>query len=379
VDAQCYPRIDNAPNWKGVVPRLSVVYDVQGDGRTAIKFGANRYHQPVGISIVNRLNPVSAASDTRTWADQSKCAAQNNIGCDINGDLIPQPNELGPSNGYGGGVSSRYASDLKWPVADEYSIEVQRQLPQNLVATVGFTHRTTTRNIVQKNVAVPTDTYVPLTVLEVNSQQTVTVYNQSSALRNRVDNLFYNDPAGDTRYNGWDLTLNKRMQNHWSILGGASFGRTHGDPVGGDLNNPNNAQFRDGIIGNDVPWSYRLSGVVEPFWGISFSGTYQYNKGAPDTTTVLVNSQSATLTQSSQTVWTEPRGTRRLPNVAQLDMSIRKNFRYGGRTFTPRIDFYNLTNESAITAWLTQLGSTYHRASTIQHGRVFKLGGNIDF
>jgi hypothetical protein len=30
-------------------------------------------------------------------------------------------------------------------------------------------------------------------------------------------------------------------------------------------------------------------------------------------------------------------------------------------------------------AWITTLGSTYHRASTIQHGRVFKLGANIDF
>jgi outer membrane receptor protein involved in Fe transport len=356
-----------------------VVYDLRGDGKTAVKFGANRYHQPVGISIVNRLNPVSAASDTRTWLDQSRCASVNNIGCDLNGDLIPQPNELGASNGYGGGVTSRYDSDLEWPIADEYSLELQRQLPQNLVLAAAFTHRETKRNIVQKNAAVPIETYAPVTVTEQASGQTVTVYNQAAALKGKVDNLFFNSTAGDTKYNGWDITLNKRMQNHWSVLGGVSLGKTKGDTIGGDLNNPNGNEFRYGIVGNDVPWSYRMSGVYETFYGVSVSGTYQYNKGAPDLTTIQVTSATVALTQTTQNVYPEARGTHRLPNVAQLDMSIRKNFRFAGKTFTPRIDFYNLTNESAVTAWITQLGSTYHRASTIQHGRVFKLGVNADF
>jgi uncharacterized protein YaiE (UPF0345 family) len=303
----------------------------------------------------------------------------NNIGCDINGDSIPQPNELGVSNGYGGGVTSRYAPGLKWPIADEYSAEIQRQLPQNLVFTLGFTHRVTKRNIVTQNAAVPKDTYIPLTVTEATSGQQVTVFNQSPALKGKVDNVFYNDPAGDTKYNGWDLTVNKRMQNHWSVLGGASFGKTTGDVLGGDLNNPNSSQYRFGNVGNDVPWSYRMSGVYETFYGVSVSGTYQYSKGQPEQTSVLVNSQTVALTQTTQTVVTQPRGTVRMPNVAQLDMSIRKNIRARGKTFTPRIDFYNLTNESAITSWITQLGPTYHRASTIQHGRVMKLGFNLDF
>jgi outer membrane receptor protein involved in Fe transport len=200
-----------------------------------------------------------------------------------------------------------------------------------------------------------------------------------SNLRYTIPGNFFNSAAGDTKYNGWDVTVNKRMRNHWSLLGGVSLGRTKGDTIGGDLNNPNGNQFRYGIIGNDVPWSYRMSGVYETFYGVSVSGACQYNKGAPDLTTVLVNSNTVALTQSTQNVYVEPRATHRLPNVAQLDMSIRKNFRFGGRTFTPRIDFYNLTNESAVTAWITQLGSTYHRASTIQHGRVFKLGVNADF
>jgi len=45
----------------------------------------------------------------------------------------------------------------------------------------------------------------------------------------------------------------------------------------------------------------------------------------------------------------------------------------------PRLDMYNLTNNATILSWLTQLGSTYHRASTIQHGRLLKVGIQWEF
>jgi outer membrane receptor protein involved in Fe transport len=42
VAAQCFPEIKGAPDFKAVVPRASAVYDVFGDGRTAVKFAAIR-------------------------------------------------------------------------------------------------------------------------------------------------------------------------------------------------------------------------------------------------------------------------------------------------------------------------------------------------
>ena len=152
--------------------------------------------------------------------------------------------------------------------------------------------------------------------------------------------------------------------------------------LGGDLNNPNGLEYRRGLLGNDVPWSYRVSGIYDlPYQIASLSGTMQYYKGVPESTTVLVGSNAVPggLTQGSQTILVQPRGTVRLPNVFSLDFSLRRVFRTGSSSFEPRIDFYNLTNEATITNWLTQLGSTYHRASTIQAGRMIKLGFNYEF
>src|SRR6185295_16102680 len=208
VPETCWDEIKGNPDFKNIVPRASAIYDIKGDGRTAIKFAASRYDQPINISINGRLNPVGTTNDSRVW---TACTAGKTSACDLNGDLIPQLNELGPSNGFAFGTTNRYSADLKWPVSNEYSVEVQRQIPWNVVISAGWTRRETRRNIGLRNVAVPQDTYIALPVTEVNSGKQVTVYNQAPALRGRLDNLYENTPVADTTYNGADITINKRM------------------------------------------------------------------------------------------------------------------------------------------------------------------------
>ena len=382
VEGQCFPEITGAPDFKGIVPRVSAVYDVFGDGKTAVKVSASRYDQPITLSNVQRVNPLGTVNDTRAW---TLCAAGQTSGCDLNGDLIPQLNELGVSTGFAFGTNNRYAANLKWPASNEYNIEVQRQIPGNVVVSVGYTRRETRRNIGVKNVAVPLESYIPLQVTEANSGRQVTVYNQSPALRGKTDYLWNNYSDFDTNFNGTDITVTKRLSNRWSMNGGASFGKTVGDIYATstnnaqvDLNNPNNA-FRPGVIGNDVPWSYRMSGVYELPYHVSLSGTAQYYQGFPDTTTVSVGNNTVALTQGTQTLTVEPRGATRLPPVKSLDVSVRKNWKIAGKSFEPRIDFYNLTNDAAVLGRITQLGPTYLRISNIQRGRLIKLGVNVEF
>jgi hypothetical protein len=263
LDKQCFAAMKNIPNWKVVNPRFSTIYDIGGDGKTALKFAANRYIIPVGSAVLDRINPVQVASDTRAW---TACAPGQTSACDLNGDGLPQINELGPSSGYAFGQLQRYAPGYKWPWAVEFSAEIQRQLPGNMVATVGYTRRLKKGNFAPRNILVPASAYTPITVTEVNSGKTVTVYNQDPALRGKQDIVWSNDPAFDTTYNGADIQLDKRMSNHWMMTGGVSVGKNTGDVYAAqssplpDLNNPNFV-FRQGRVGNDLPFSLRLSGV----------------------------------------------------------------------------------------------------------------------
>ncbi|MSO57312.1 MAG: TonB-dependent receptor [Acidobacteria bacterium] len=379
IAAQCFDAINGAPDWKAVNPRFAAVYDLVGDGMTALKFVANRYVVPVGVQVVGRINPVRSTNDTRQWLPQSRCAEAATLGCDRNGDLTPQLSELGPSSGYNLGTTARYADGYDWPNANEYAVEVQRQLPGNVVFTVGYVRREKRNQLGSRNLAVPTSSYIPLTVVERNSGQTVTVYNQNQALRGRLDTVWDNDVEMDSTYNGGDITLNKRLSNRWMMTGGISVGKNVGYVGIADLNNPNSRDFSRGIEGNDVPFSFRMSGLYELPYGVSVSGSFQNQSGFPELTTVSVSSNTVALTQTTQVITVSPRGATRYPDLNQFDVSIRKAIRFGTKVFQPRLDLYNLTNAANIRTWITQLGPTYHRPSAIQRGLLIKAGMHVDF
>ena len=62
-----------------------------------------------------------------------------------------------------------------------------------------------------------------------------------------------------------------------------------------------------------------------------------------------------------------------------LDLSVRKRLKAAGKTIEPRLDLYNVTNEASILGRITQLGPTYGRVSSIQRGRLIKLGMSVEF
>jgi hypothetical protein len=169
------------------------------------------------------------------------------------------------------------------------------------------------------------------------------------------------------------------MSNGWSLMGGANFGRATGTVITGDLNNPNSPDFRRGAFGNDVPWAYRLSGVFDLPYELSSSFTTSYYAGFPELTTVVVNSRTVALTQGTQSVIVNERGSVRFPNVFQLDASLRRVFRLSNMRVEPRIDFYNLTNEASVQRRVTVLGSAYQRPSDVQRGRLIKFGFGVEF
>ena len=379
VEARCFDKMSGIPDWKVVNPRFSAVYDIAGDGRTALKFAANRYIIPVGSSVLDRVNPIFLASDTRRWVAQSACATVNNIGCDRNGDRLPQIDELGPSSGFNFGNFNQYEPGYTWPWAREFSAEIQRQLPLNMVVSAGYTRREKRGNLGSRNMAVPTESYIPMTVKEVNSNETVTVYNQAPALRGKQDFVWDNAPELDSTYNGTDITLDKRMSNRWMMTGGISIGETIGWVGNTDLNNPNSKEFSRGIVGNDTPFSFRLSGLYELPLAIQMSGTLQHQKGFPELTQVSVGNNTVALTQGTTNIIIEPRGTKRLPALNQLDMSFRKVFRSTGRIYQPRVDLYNLMNSATVISRVTTLGSSYGAVSNIQRGRLVKVGMHVDW
>ena len=366
IAGRCFDAPKGVPHWRNWAPRLAAIYDVFGDGKTAVKVSANRYLIPLGITVVQRVDPISLQSDTRAWTDR-------------NGDLIPQISELGPSTGFNLGTTNRYAEGLRQPIVNELSSELQQQLPGQVVVSLGYYYRGHRNMIGSANMAVPRSGYTPLSVTEVVSGRAVTVYNQDPATLGKFDVLWSNQPEQNRNFHGVDLTIRKLMANHWMIMGSASWGSSDIDTAGTvDLNNPN-FQFRRGPESNERPFFMKASAVYEAPFGISIAGNVQHYLGLPETTTVLVTSATVRLTQVSQTLTVDPVGTKRQPDVTLVDLNFMRPFHLGKLRLDPRVDIFNLLNSSGITSYVPQLGPTYGRAIEVIGGRLIKFGVNFDF
>jgi hypothetical protein len=367
IAARCFDKVDGVPDWFDVAPRFGLVYDVFGDGRTAVKFSVNRYYLTNGVAHTSRVNPLRLTSDTRAWTDR-------------NGDEIPQLDELGPSTGFNLGTTNRYSPNVRRPYANEFLIELERQLPYDVVASASFIRRETRREIGSKNMLVSPESYIPLVVTERNSGQTVTVYNLAPSLRGRFDFLFDNFPGLNSAYNGADFTVKKRLSNHWMVLSGLSIGKNVGDIYGtADLNNPNNT-FRRGVIEFDVPVSFKTSAAYQFPYDISLSANVQHFTGFPEEDQVTVGSNTVALTQVTQTIDIAPRGTHRLPSVNVGDFAVKKLLRFSrGITAEPALELFNVTNANTVQGRVTTLGPAYQRATSIMRGRMLRVGVNVKF
>ena len=368
ITGKCFDKV-TPPDFLTLNPRVAFIYDVFGNGRTAVKLTANRYDVGLGNPYVERISPVQLTSDTRTWTD--------------NGDLIPQLNELGPSSGFALGSTNRYDPKLTRPYAIELSGEVEHQLPREIKVSVGYYHRENRKNIGSRNLLIPRESYVPLQVTEATSGKAVTVYNQAPALRGLFDVLWENQDQLNSQFNGVDVNVTKRFSSRWSILGGLSAGRNKGDvftpSATTDINNPN-FQHRRGVLATDVPFQAKAMGTYTLPFKIQLSGSTQFNKGFPERQTVSVGRNTVNLTQTTQVLDIAPRGVTRLPSITMVDLSIRREFNLTeNTTVKPIIDILNVANINTTTARITQLGPTFGRVGGMVRGRLIRLGLNVNF
>jgi hypothetical protein len=354
--------------------RLGAVYDVKGAGTTAIKVSFSRYANQVGINRVQLVHPFQFTSGTRPWTD-------------LNGDRIPQPEELGTFTGFPG-VSSRYADadGPDWPYSDEVTAGLERQLFRDIRAGIMYYHRTNRKLVGFRNVLVPPSAYTPFTVAvpgpPAGPGGTATAYNLDRAFLGLQDNVYDNEDVLDTDYDGIEFTLTRRFSGRWQLLFGLTLGKNEGGVLGGDLNDPNNSEvFPKGIAGNDSKYALRLAGSYILPWNINVSGTLISNQGYPYQSTYnITRTVFPGLSRSSQTVTLTRRGDERLPTVTMVDLRISRAFRLAGsRRIEPQLDLFNLGNASTVVRNVAPVGSRYLAPAEILSPRIVRLGLTITF
>jgi hypothetical protein len=409
VPARSVPTFHPMPSLKDLNPRLSAVYDLFGNARTALKVSASRYASQYGVGQVAPFNPISSGNDTRNWFDcalipgTSTCdPALKNLA--TNGDGIAQDNEIGPSNiaNFGTATTSRADPDLKREFNWDYSVSVQHELAAR-VGVVGAWYYNRFGNLQGvRNVLLSPADYTPFQVLNpLNNQELITVYNLNRNKQGQVDNLVRTSDINRRTYHGFEGSVQARLPNGGTVTGGWFAERTVS--VTCDTNDPNQLRFCDESgklyqelgrvptlpfrsefkLAATAPLLRGLRGAVSfmSLPGVSYTiGTTSTEPPRYQTVTWVVpaNLFPGGRTQSV-TVPLNPPGSRYLPRFNQLDISLKRTFRVGRVQVEPGLAIYNLPNSSVVLQELLTFGPALGQPLNTLQGRFLKLEAMVKF
>ena len=398
------------PKWYSFSPRTGAVYDLRGDGKTAVKFGFNRYESAATTTLASLYDPAAGAgiSTTLPWTDlNGNDAAEGAPGCVY---LTPgcEINFANRPANFGTVSLASPDPNLTRPYVYQYNTGVTHELVRGMSVSFDWFH-TVSKNFMERNNinrpgtyaggTVTNASYRPFTIFSPLDGTPLTIYDIANAgvgtlAATQVDS---NDPSLAQKYDSFEFGVNARLPHGARLSGGFGTDRTIATTCSAAANNPN---FLISIGGTNycdqslsgIPWrtGVKAVGTVPlPWWGLIVSGSYQGlpgyilgttqaltsgGAGAPNFTTISGVAAALTVTGatryaqcpgnsaaagcvvgalmapgmlSSLTVPLTPPGTLLTPRTNQVDLSIAKRITIGRLKIDPKLDVFNALNSDA--------------------------------
>jgi hypothetical protein len=268
-------------------PRFGLVWDPGGDGKTSVRTGLGWFHQPLAMKdyavTMNRQPPF--------WSDVDPVAADRvGLWPDLTPHL-PRLREVAPQS------IQVFTYNPRNPYSIQASLNVQRQLSQNLVVDIGYTGSHGENLVIRKHWDVPERVVV----------DGRTFFPATAPLLNPGFTRFhFYETEGTSWYHAFKATVTKRFSDGlhfqsaytWSkamdITSSAVAGELEGnttvndpwDPVFTDwgLANFHTAHVFTGSVSYRLPWGEDLAGIAGALArGWQVSGIFTAKGGTPFT------------------------------------------------------------------------------------------------
>jgi hypothetical protein len=347
--------------WELISPRISLTYDITGDGKNVVKLSAGRYMSQSGNNIAGNYVPYRYGF--AEWSD-------------ANLDEVPQFNELGelywddlfvqvdPATGMN---RVTYASDYNTPYLDELTLMFEKALTDDLAVSVtGFYKRRhnlsqdidsrgelqyVNKGVMEDGTIETKDNWVQIDDTIVGGT-TVPTYEQ---IETPLGLYYYNLKDAYTQYLGLQFVMTKKLSKNWM----ANFSFTWNDwKRHYDRNeqlNLNNFDFFDGSVvapattGSGLrdiwvnsTWMVKFTGMYQLPYGINVTGFFQAREGNPQPLR-----RRRTLSHGGQYLYQSglKAGDERLPTFWMMNLGLEKTLKISDTvTATLVLDWYNATN-----------------------------------
>jgi len=345
-------------SWNQIAPRIGVVFDLTGDGRTVLKGNYGLYWHNPGAGTAGGANPnQSEKYEQWGWDDFSNRNNRVCPGC-IDGDKRWQPGEQTTltSRQLEGGV--QLDPNIKDPYTHEVSFWLERQVTDTLGARAGFVYKTEDDLI--------STSYQPLRGPETYTVPFTFVDNGLDGRAGTADDRTLNMLAFNTalaaqypattivsnvdqfsRYKTFEASMNKRYGNKWSASVGGAYTWLHDFP-NNMPQNPNAPGVEDRST-----YNFKASGSYDGPLGIRFSPVLRFQSGAnfartltlPSSPTTGSCSVSGSCSLAGTTAYAGPANEFREDNVTVIDVRAEKRFTLAKHAkLQVMFDAFNLTN-----------------------------------
>jgi hypothetical protein len=391
--ARIIPETHGYPVYNAISPRLSVVYDITGTGRVALKASYGRYSAagsgPTAAPgpTASNVNPAATLVSTYTWRD---------------GRIPYTPVAADLVSITGSTRDSRLDPNLKGEYLQEYTGGVDLGLWKNTSIRLNVVRKRDYRGNKVLNLALPYEAYTDVVsgtdpgrdnVLGTADDKVVQVYSvpRSYPGFGQIRELTVNAAPGegDDRYTAFEATFSKSYSDKWSLL--ASYSADHRDAKNIDPRNPNEALY--GILGGStytqaLPENYqgiRLSGTYELPWQMLIASTFTAQQGEYFNRVFQLRDALGT----TQNLTVEGQAGR-YDWVKLSDLRLSKSLGLRGGNLEGMVDVFNLFNSSVVLRRVTTNGVNYNKplatggidaasANPIPAARVFRLSVRYRF
>jgi len=420
-------------HWKDVTPRMGAVYDLFGNGKTAVKLNIGKYLTALTASNSDLdLNPLirTALQTTRTWDDSFYP-----VGDPRRGNYVPdcdllntgQNAECGRMDNQNFGketFTKSFDPDLihgwgKRTYNWEMGVSVQQELLPRVGVTVGYFRRWFGNFYTANNQLTATSDYTPFSIpvpvdarLPDGGGGTVTgLYNlvpDKVGAEDLYSQLSSNFGEMKENWHGVDVNVNARMRSGLTVQGGVSSGRRLQDNCDVRQALPETYSWASttavqttrvntstGALANPYcrvvePFLTSARGLatyIVPKIDLQVSGTWRSDPG-PElradyvvTNAIALPSLGRNLSSGNVTVNLVEPGTLYGARQNNIDLRIAKILRFGRTRAQFGVDVYNLLNTDVVTGYNNGYSPTgaWLTPTTIQPARYARLNLELNF
>src|SRR6266511_3793661 len=387
-----FAAVDNVITFNAVAPRIGLVYDLTGAGKTVAKFNYGTFWWNPGTAISESVNDNPPDWYRRyTWTDRN-----------VNGRW--DPGEEGTLiTQRGGQGSAQLDPNLREQYTREIATFLEHELMPSFALHFGYVYRRIGNLNVLYNTNRPLSAYnVPTTILDpgpdgrlgtANDGAPIPGFNLNPAnLALPVVNTRTNLP-GIAEFHTIEYNATRRQTGNWALAASGSIRLNRDHDIGYFGNNlrhltaspaPMPTTMNDFINTDDgrfvfTTWTFKLNGSYRTKWNITATPALRAQSGQPFGRVIVATAANG-INYGTQRILAEPIDSRRQDNIVVLDTRVEKAIRLtGSQKLIGFFDIYNITNSDAASNITWSSGASFLLPSTIIGPRIMRFGVKYDW